>query len=84
MGGIFDSISAKLVEDDTASMKTILTEKTTLVSLLTDAIPHTTENRQLFKKNWIHVARHLITDTDGKEEAWEFRMVRGNCVTDIC
>ena len=81
MGGIFDSVSAKLVEDDTASMKTILTEKTTLVSLLTDAIPRTTENRQLFKKNWIHAARHLITDTDGKEVAWEFPMVR---VTDIC
>ena len=36
--------------------------------------PHTTEDRKLFKKTWIHTSRYIINNTDGKEKTRKSQM----------
>ena len=44
----------------------------------TNALLWSTEDHKLFKKIWIHESRHIIFNTDGKEETWKSWMGRGH------
>ena len=46
-------------------------------------IPRKIKDHKLFKKTWIHASRHIIINTDGKEETGKSQIGRGHWVTDI-
>ena len=50
----------------------------------TDAVSCTIEDHELFQKMLIHISRHIIINTEGKEVTRKSRMGRRPWVTNIC